>query len=218
MKRLFLISICVGLAGQGVWPAQTLAPSVEQQRIDVERRDADAAFNRRELECRARFAVTVCIDEARENHHQSLERLRLQQSALDEAQRKQRAAQRLQGIREKGSAGESSQRNEAMPERNRPEAQPALPALPGQRDSSAPSGVPEPATVPLLAPEKKSKRSTDTNRSVVEAQRRAEYQARLDAAQAHRDSVALRNAQRRASGRAPAAGLPVPSAASASQP
>ena len=207
--------MCVGLAGQGVWPAEPLAPSVEQQRIDVERRDADAAFNRREMECRARFAVTVCIDDARKNYHQRLERLRLQQSALDEAQRKQRAAQRLQGIREKGSAGESSQRNEAMPERSRPEARPALPA---QRDSSAPSGVPTPAAAPPLEPEKKSKRSTDTNRSVVEAQRRAEYQARLDAAQAHRDSVALRNAQRRASGRAPAAGLPVPSAASASQP
>ena len=215
MKQRFLISICVGLAGQGAWPTEPLAPGVEQQRIDVERRDADAAFNRRELECRARFAVTVCIDEARKNHHQSLERLRLQQFALDEAQRKQRAAQRLQGIREKGSAGESSQRNEAMPERSRPEAQPALP---GQRDSGGPGGVPEPATVPLRAPEKMPKRSAEANRTAVEAQRRAEYQARLDAAQAHRDSVALRNAQRRASGRAPAAGLPVPSAASASQP
>jgi TolA-binding protein len=87
------------------------------ERIRVERAQAEAAYALREDECRQRFAVTSCIDEARRERRQVIDRLREQQIRIDEAQRKERAAQRLEDIRQKQSAEESQRRDASARDR-----------------------------------------------------------------------------------------------------
>ena len=89
----------------------------ERARIARERDEATLRFQQRQRECEQRFAVTACVDEARAEHRQALLRLRGQESVLDEAERKQRAAQRMAAIRAKGSAEAA---RDAPPRRVRP--------------------------------------------------------------------------------------------------
>ena len=84
--------------------------SAERERIRAERAQAEQVFAARERECRDRFAVTRCLDEARRERRATLEHLNRQQGVLDEAQRKQRAAQRMESIRGKVSTDEAKRR------------------------------------------------------------------------------------------------------------
>jgi hypothetical protein len=77
----------------------------ERQRIAFERAQVQAFYLNRERECEKRFTVTACIEEARRSRREAMERLRYQDVILDEAQRRQRALQRIQDIHGKVSAG-----------------------------------------------------------------------------------------------------------------
>lgn len=77
----------------------------ERQRIASERAQVQAVYVQRERECEQRFMVTACIEEVRRSRREALERLRYQDAILDEAQRRQRALQRIQDIHGKVSAG-----------------------------------------------------------------------------------------------------------------
>jgi hypothetical protein len=175
----------------------------ERARIKSERAKVEATYAQREQECRTRFVVTSCMDEARRDRRQALEGLRLQQEVLDEQQRKQRAAQRMDEIRAKVGE-EDAKRQEAEAANRRKEKQPADVA--GRRP---PGGFPAASAASPLTP-----RQTPAE----EARHAAEYQMRQEEAQAHREEVARRNAERAAKGKAPAKPLPVPSAASAASP
>lgn len=75
--------------------------SAKRERLDAERSQAEEIYRRKEAECRTRFAVTACIDAARAERRATLARIRDEQLQLDEARRKERAAERLRRIEEK---------------------------------------------------------------------------------------------------------------------
>jgi colicin import membrane protein len=172
---------------------------IERERIQAERAQVEAAYASRERECRGRFIVTACIEDAQRERRQALERLRGQQEVLDEAQRKQRAAQRMEQIRNKLASEDDRRRDLTVQERLKdkpPAAERVQRAAPSERAASA--------TRPAKAA---------SQAAAAEARRRADYDRRQQEARAHREAVEKRNAERAAKGKQPAAPLPVPASA-----
>jgi len=173
---------------------------IERERIKSERAQVEAAYATRERECRDRFVVTSCIEGARRDRRQALERLRRQQEVMDEAQRKQRAAQRMEDIRSK-IVDEDSKRP-AVTVRQRRDGKP--------RDEPADRSPPE-RSASAAGPARAASQAT-----AQETKRRLDYASRQQEAKAHREAVERRNAERAAKGKRPAATLPVPASAAAS--
>jgi len=174
----------------------------ERERIRAEQAKVEATFAARERECRDRFVVTSCIDEARRERRQAMESLRRQQELLDEAQRKLRAAQRVEEIRNKVSSEEAKRRDAEARQRER--------AL--QQAEAAASAASEPASTPAHAKALPARQARE--KVNPDPQRASDYAKRQAAAQEHREAVAKRNAERAAKGKKPAKPLPAPSAAS----
>jgi len=195
-RGLFMACLTVAHAAAADVPNE----QAERDRIAAERARAEAAFAVRERECHARFVVTSCLDAARRDRRQALERLRQQQVVLDEAERKQRAAKRMETIRSAVS-DEESRRRAAEARAHRKAERPFQPA-----PSSVPPPMPaEPASTPAAA---------SRGASPAPSQRAAEYDRRQAAAKQHREAVQRRNAEGAARGKT-AKPLPLPPAASA---
>ena len=93
--------------GQGLPAGAADEPSaelVQRERIDKERRQAVFNFEVALRECQSRFAVTACVDAARTVQRDKLDSLRRQEEVLDGNERRRRAAERLEVIREKTEA------------------------------------------------------------------------------------------------------------------
>jgi len=184
------------------------ADAAERERIVRERTEAQAAFVREEAACQDRFLVTPCVDAARKTEREVLARLRRQEVLLDEQARKQRAAERTQAIRNSISADEARSRDEAAAAAS---AASAPPRRVERSDLAETPGRTERPRRELPAPLPPS----DAAARRAAAQEHAErYTADKRAAQAHREAVERRNAERAASGKV-AAPLPTPSGASA---
>lgn len=186
---------------------------VERTRIRNERAAANTRFLDRERECRTRFVVTACVNEARRDQRETLARLRSEESVLDDAQRKQRAAQRMDTIREKLDKGDAKEReagNVEQREAHRKATEPRVTVRSAGRAASEPRrSVPSPARAasagkPVVSAE---------DRRAEEARSRAAFDARNEAAQEHREMVEKRNAERAAK-RKRVAPLPSPAASS----
>lgn len=190
LRITLLAGICVLLASYE--PARA-DDSAERARIARERADVEARFQAQRRECETRFAVTACVDDARAEHRQALQRLRREEGVLDEAQRRQRAAARLAGIEEKQRA----ERERASVQRAKGDATPSLQV----RSPRQPVAAPRPASAPASAPD----------RTAEEARKRAAFEARQREAREHREQAEQRRAQRE-KGRKAAEPLPDPAA------
>lgn len=172
----------------------------EQERIAAERAAAMARFAEREKVCNQQFVVTPCLNAAHQEQRTTLSRLQRQELHLADTRRREAAAQRVRELAEKSSARPERPTAPSRPEpdhlRKLPEPNP-----PAARRSG--KGLDEPAANPGEA--------LLTRRS-NEARNQARYDEKQRAAQAHRDAVEHRNAQRAANPKV--APLPVPSAAS----
>ncbi|MEQ1683455.1 MAG: hypothetical protein ABL916_07375 [Burkholderiaceae bacterium] len=166
--------------------------SQERARISSERAAAQAAFVSRERDCQNSFVVTSCVETARRDLREVMLRLRRQEAVLDEMQRRERAAQRLETIRNRPAAAEPAPRQASAPE---PRA--AKPDTPRVRAHAAP--------VPKLSAQERQK---------AEALSEQKFEAASQAASARRAAVEKRIAERADSGKK-AAPLPVPAGASA---
>ena len=182
----------------------------ERDRIKTERDRAEAAYVTRERECREKFVVTSCIEQARRDRRQTLERLRQQQEVLDEAQRKQRAAQRVDDIRTKVSTEEAKQRESANKARQRR-------AVPAGAASAVSATGSEPTAIVVSEPPSAVNKPASANAAAMEvhARKEAAYEKRVEEAREHRAQVERRAAEKAASGKAPAKSLPTPAPASA---
>jgi colicin import membrane protein len=211
-------------ASSGAEPASSAAveqASEETARIVKERAAAEAQFLGRERECRQRFVVTSCLDEAKAERRQSLDQLRARQLIIDEARRHARSEQRKAELTDK--AAEDARRSSAHaalaaasaaasdagpPGRSRPFAPPppesARAATGGPRDRAR-----SPGTGVGIEPQPRESKALREER---EASRRAAFEARNAEAAAHRAEVIERTTKRLAQ-KAPAA--PLPPAASA---
>ncbi|MBS0446403.1 MAG: hypothetical protein JSR59_10700 [Proteobacteria bacterium] len=167
----------------------------ERAAIRRDRADAEAEFERRKAECETRFVVTSCVDMARREEREALTRLRHRETALDDAERKERAAQRRGEIadnqqrdRERQSAASSPEGREALHRQSEPQVMVRPQPQPQPRPTPRPAASGVGAGIPL-------ERRTD------EARSRAEFEARQQAAEAHRKEVEQRNLERAARGK-----------------
>jgi|CXWK01.1.fsa_nt_gi hypothetical protein len=168
----------------------------ERARIRVERSEAQRRHDAQQRECRTRFVVVRCLDAARAERSETLDRLRREELLIDDEQRKQRAAARFERIRAKQAAVESA-------------AAASVPLVVRERPPAA--SRPTATLRPLPAP--RAKTEPDPAR---EASMRAEFEARQRAAAARRAEVEKRNAERTARSK-PAAPVPTPTPESSAQ-
>jgi len=176
--------------------AASADPRGEQKaRIVAERQQAHQRYEAARKACEQRFAVTPCLEEARGQRREVLDRLAREQAVLDDAQRRQRAADRLKGIQDRARQLDDRAVN--------PPA--ARTSQRGARSASSP------APAAPLAPQASRPDPRAALTAEQSARHRAEHDERLREAAAHRAAVERRNAERAAK-KPPAAPLPVPSA------
>ena len=186
--RVCTVACLLALGAAGAWADA----AAERERIETERRLIEAAFADEEGACLRRFIVTPCIEAVQARRREALAPLRHQELLLDEAERRARAAARLQGI---------EARRAAAAERP-PEAPAPLPAEP------QPGTPADAASAPALPPPTRATPSQDRSAAAEAAARRAAAaQRRRDAAAADRARIAERQAQQQGQRSAP---LPVP--------
>jgi colicin import membrane protein len=102
----FLIANFIAVAGvqaQNSVDNSTLTEKAERQRIAQERATQKVAYEQQRRDCYQKFAVTPCLNEARDANNDKLRDLKRQEVALDDRARKRTAAKRLQAIDERNS-------------------------------------------------------------------------------------------------------------------
>ncbi len=75
----------------------------ERQRIQAERVQETERHARQEISCYARFAVTDCLLANRAQRRETLDQLQKQESAIQAKQRKEKAFEQLQRVRDKAA-------------------------------------------------------------------------------------------------------------------
>jgi len=193
-RWLMALLACVAFAAQ----AQT-----ERERIAADRAAATARFAERERECRAQFVVTACVEAAQRDEHDALKRLRRQEQALNDTERRDAAARRRAGLAERAAAQavrDGADKADSAPTREQARRSP--PAARAASASDAGEASRPRVTPPLAEPHVDEKRNE------------ASFKAKKRTAQEHREAIERRNAERAAHGKV-AAPLPVPKGASA---
>jgi colicin import membrane protein len=212
-----LLLALAGLAAPAV--AAPSADGAERARIAAERSALDARFAERERECRQRFVVTSCVDDARRERRRGLDGLKARQLQLDEAKRRARTEERRAELAAK--AADDAKRERAA--RNGPASAPAA------RDDGLPHGL-EPrhdgaaSDVPRLGVLRDHRGSGSGAgltsghaepaevRQTREARSRASFAARQQQAAEHREEV-LDKTVKAMKDRRPGATLPLPASA-----
>jgi colicin import membrane protein len=171
----------------------------EHERIAAERAAANAKLAEQQRECATRFLVAPCMDDARTENRATLARLRQRELQLDEARRRAVAEARRKAIAEKAEA-QQARASDAAPEPPRVRV----------RRAPQPAGRASESVAPRLP----GGAEPGADRASIERRNQEKFEARQREAQAHREAVERRNAQRAAKGKV-AAPLPVPEGASA---
>ncbi|CAN5246077.1 hypothetical protein BH11PSE9_BH11PSE9_34290 [soil metagenome] len=206
-----LAGLCAAVAVQAA--GGDIDDHAERTRIRNERAAANSGFLERERECRTRFVVTSCVNAARRDQRETLARLRSEEAVLDDAQRKQRAAQRMDTIREKLDKGDAREREAGSAEQREAHRNATEPRLTVRSPSRAASEPRRTAPSPTRAASAAKPAVSAESRRAEEERNRAAFDARNEAAEEHREMVAKRNAERAAK-RKPVAPLPAPAASS----
>ncbi|MBN9339016.1 MAG: hypothetical protein J0H52_02925 [Comamonadaceae bacterium] len=178
--------------------AQTRARIVsEREALAQERQTAEAA-------CYQRFAVEDCLSQVRARDRDAQTRLRREEQAISDAERRERTAERLRTIEEKQRAAQDAAASTA-------------PRAPASRMS-----VQERASREAEARERAERQKAHAQAKAVEnaqrataartreAEARERYEAKQKQAQERREKHRQEAAEDAAQGRKPAAGLPQP--------
>jgi colicin import membrane protein len=164
--------LAVAWAAFGPAAVHALDAPAERTRIEAERRQVAQRFAAQEKACYGKFGVTDCIDAARKTRREALADLRRQEVALNDAERKDRAARRLREL-------EQRRRDESAAS---PPAEARVPRpLPEARIRERAPAEPKP---PAITPQKA-------------AENRKAYEQRVKEAEEHRQRAQARAAQRR---------------------
>ena len=198
MKSLLAIAV-LGLAIGAAAAADTEAG--ERSRIAQQRSEAQARFDSQQKLCHQQFAVTACVDAARAERRKTIDDLTIQERVLDDAARKRRAAQRLAEI----EARQKAPLQPLKPERQVVTRDGEAASAPRRLETPHPASAPRPVVV------------NPAQQREIEATKRAAFEERQRAAQAHREESEKRQ-QELVKKKPPLAiaPLPTPSAAAAS--
>ncbi len=185
--------LLVAMAAQAWGQSAPVDDAAERSRIAAERRAVQAGFDSARAACEKRFVVTECLDAARADRRQALDRLQRQQVVLDEARRRERAAERQRDIETRAASADER------------DAQP-LPPVRAAGSAAAPARRPS-QTAPAHG-------ASSASADALAQRRRVTFANRQAAAKEHQRAVDERNARHDAQHK-PAAALPVPANASA---
>ena len=217
------------MTASALWMAMAMAHGTawasdasERERINKAKSQADAKLSQKELECQERFAVTDCVLAARKEHRSVVEPLRKESLALDDKERKQRAAERTERLRTKAeSASAAASANAAAASGSgsgsgsdlpsvRPKIRSAEAASASQSGASA---VNMPAASSVMPPLILKTDKPITPKAQAPQPGSEDYQTlRVRQAEERRAAVLKKNAERDAS-KSPAKPLPVPGTA-----
>lgn len=192
---MLALALLCGLCG-GAAAASTDELKAQRAQIDAARRQANAVYAEREKRCQEQFVVTACVESARAERRKELDRLSREQAVVDEALRKQRAAERLQVLADKQRAARQKASEPLPPPRV------LLQKPPRAAQSAAPGSAPRGERLGVIPAD----RSTPAERR----ENKAAYERRLKQAEEHRRQVEQRNNQRAVEADKPASGLPTP--------
>lgn len=194
MNRWHISVGCVLALGATLTHAET-----ERERIAAERAAVNARYAEQEHACQERFIVTSCVEAARKEQRMTLTRLHRAELVLDETDRREAAARRRQAMSDKAAVQAARASDPIVTiRRENPRAAPSPMAAASSPLHESVTGV---AHQPV----------SDAERQAREQKSEANFQARAQAAQRHREAVERRNAERAAEGKTVA---PLPSPAS----
>ena len=180
--------------------AQAPDEAAERARIAAERSRMDAEFEASHRACYSRFAVNDCIAAAKAKRREGLADLRRREVALNDAERRRRAAERLAEI-------EAREAERVQPQRPQPPAAQAGADAPGrEKQPAAKAPRPERAPAAPKAPSGKAPREAKVPEPVDTEENRRRYNQRMAEAAAHKAEVEKRAAEARKNVRP----LPVP--------
>ncbi len=107
MKNLFLLllisAISFSASGQAGEDLASAAADPERERINAQRVALAASFDAEEAACYKRFAVNHCLNAIKPKRREAMAELRQQEIALNDAKRKQKAAEQIRKTEEKSS-------------------------------------------------------------------------------------------------------------------
>lgn len=205
-------ALCMAMAHGAAWASD----ASERERINKAKSQADAKLSQKELECQERFAVTDCVLAARKEHRSVVEPLRKASLALDDKERKRRAAERTERLRTKAeSASAAASANAAAASGSdapsvRPKIRSAEAASASQLGAS---GVTMPAASSVMPALIQMTDKPITPKVQAPQPGSEDYQTlRVRQAEERRAAVLKKNAERDAS-KPPAKPLPVPGTA-----
>ncbi|MES2787620.1 MAG: hypothetical protein V4684_19295 [Pseudomonadota bacterium] len=192
-------------------PAQAAGDyATETARIARARNAAEALYKTEEKACYQKFAVTDCVNEARDRRRAVMTELHRQEVAFNDAERKRKAAERLQSIAEKSSSEKKAEKK-ADSERARVNTKEREARAVEKKAARAPAPAPRPGASAQRQAEidekLKGKAADLQSRSQAAAQALKERQEREAKARAHKEALARRLAERK---KPPAAPLPPP--------
>jgi len=191
------------------------ADDAERHRIAAERAAIEARYAARERECRDRFIVTSCVDDAKVERRRGLDALRARQLKLDEEKRRERTADRNAELAAKAADDarreqERTARGASAPAAREPrslEPRHETPAGPAASSTAARHDRPG-AAVDGMG-KKADRTETAAERRDREERHRASFESRQQEAKEHQQQVLDKAAQRQKE-RPPATPLPVP--------
>jgi hypothetical protein len=205
-------ALCVAMAHGTAWASD----ASERERINKAKSQADTKLAQKELECQERFAVTDCVLAARKEHRSVVEPLRKESLALDDKERKQRAAERTERLRTKAeSASAAASANAAAASgSDAPSVRPKIRSAEAASASQfGASGVSMPAASSVMPPLIQKTDKPITPKTQAPQPGSEDYQTlRVRQAEERRAAVLKKNAERDAS-KPPAKPLPVPGTA-----
>lgn len=203
MKQFFALLLAT-VACSFVGAEEPAATAAERKRIAMERSQAEAAFAVEEKACYGRFAVNDCIDEARARRRGLLSGLRKQEIVLDDAERKQKSQERLREIEQRSSPenerAAAERRARAVADQQEREAESAEKAA--KRATSTGGSTPLAGNAPSAQPRRKmqvgkpEKKEQTEARNIDAAAKARAHRERTDEAQARKDRIEKREAQR----------------------
>ena len=205
-----VLTMCLAVA-HGVALA---SDSSERERISKAKSDADAKLAQKEQECQERFAVNDCLIAARKEHRAVVEPLRKQSLALDDKERKQRAAERNERIRAKTESASAAAAASAGSSADAPSVRPKIRSADSASASQfGASAVTMPAASSVMPPLIMKTDKPITPKAQAPLPGSEDYQTlRMRQAEERRAAVLKKNAERDAS-KPPAKSLPLPGTA-----
>ena len=229
LNAISLIAFCaVSTAATAQNASQVNAEKTDEQteriRIKSERAALAQSLDQQRQACYQKLAVTPCLNAARDEHNEKMRDLKRQEIALNDAQRKRAAADRvkaldarnspevqLQRAQDRGKAldasgrreGDRAQKQAARESRLAEAAKAAQTEKQAKPKAAVPSaqGKPRPQSTTKIAPAQRAGQAERMAKSREQAAKREQ-----DAAE-RRAKVAEREAKRK---KPPAAGLPIP--------